>query len=169
MTAFFLWIEQTALSEWVRESPSLWAFPFILFLHTLGLALLAGMSVALDLWLLSGATRAPRIAAAGFFRTTWVGFAVNAISGVVLLIAYPAKALTNWVFYSKMLLIALALIALERIRREVFAGIRPGDVIAVTSRARSLALASLAFWAGTTFTGRLLAYTHTILLASDPF
>jgi len=169
VTAFFLWIEQTPLSLWVRESPSLWAFPFVLFLHTLGLALLAGISVALDLWLLSGATRAPRIAAAGFFRTMWLGFAINAVSGVVLLIAYPAKALTNWVFYTKMLLIVLALIALERIRREVFTGTRPGDVIAVTSRARALAFASLGFWAGTILTGRLLAYTHTILLASDPF
>ena len=35
-------VEQTALSVWVRESPSLLAFPFILYLHTLGLALLAG-------------------------------------------------------------------------------------------------------------------------------
>src|SRR5262245_17200328 len=167
--AFFLWIEQTPLSVWVRESPSLWAFPFILFLHTLGLALLAGISVALDLWLLSGATRAPRIAAAGFFRAMWLGFAINAISGVVLLIAYPAKALTNWVFYTKMLLILLALLALERIRKEVFAGSRPGDVIAVTRSARLLAMASLVFWAGTILTGRLLAYTHSILLASDPY
>ena len=52
MMALFVWIEQSALSVWVRESPSLLAFPFILFLHTLGLALLAGISVALDLWLL---------------------------------------------------------------------------------------------------------------------
>jgi hypothetical protein len=167
--AFFRWIEQTALSVWVRESSSLWAFPFVLYLHTLGLALLAGISVALDLWLLSGATRSPRVAGAGFFRAMWLGFAINAVSGVVLLIAYPAKALTNWVFYSKMLLIVLALIALERIRQQVFAGTRPGDPIIVTRRARGLAIASLAFWAGTILTGRLLAYTYSILMASDPF
>jgi hypothetical protein len=167
--AFFVWVEQTPLSLWVRESPSLWAFPFVLYLHTLGLALLAGINVALDLWLLSGTTRSPRIAGAGFFRTMWLGFAINAVSGVVLLIAYPAKALTNWVFYAKMVLIVLALIALERVRQEVFVGTRPGDVITVTSRARTLAIASLACWAGTILAGRLLAYTYTILMASDPF
>ena len=48
-------VEQNALSVWVRESPSLLAFPFILYLHTLGLAMLAGINVGLDLWLL-GAT-----------------------------------------------------------------------------------------------------------------
>ena len=60
MMALFVWIEQSALSVWVRESPSLLAFPFILFLHTLGLALLAGISVALDFWLLMGAASARR-------------------------------------------------------------------------------------------------------------
>ena len=42
------------------------------------------------------------------------------------------------------------------------------DTIVVTRRARALAIASLAFWAGTIFTGRLLAYTYVILMASDP-
>lgn len=168
MTPLFLWIEQTGLSMWVRESPSLLAFPSILFLHTLGLALLAGISVALDLWLLMGASRAPRIATRGFFRTMWLGFAINAVSGVVLLIAYPAKALTNWVFYTKMGLILLALLALEATRREVFEGVKPGDVVTVTSRARSLAIVSLVCWAGTIVTGRLLAYTYVILMAGDP-
>lgn len=168
MMAFFVWLENTALSVWVRESPSLLAFPFILFLHTLGLALLAGISVALDLWLLMGATRAPRIATRGFFQVMWLGFGINALSGIVLLVAYPAKALTNWVFYSKMLLILLALLALEATRREVFANVHPGDTITVTRRARALAIASLVCWAGTILTGRLLAYTYVILMASDP-
>jgi hypothetical protein len=168
VTAFYVWIEQTALSMWVRESPSLLAFPGILFLHTLGLALLAGISVALDLWLLIGATRAPRIASRGFFRAMWLGFGINAVSGVVLIVAYPAKALTNWVFYTKMVLILFALLALEATRREVFEEVRPGDAITVTRRARQLAIVSLLCWAGTIFTGRLLAYTYVVLMAGDP-
>jgi hypothetical protein len=168
VTALFLWIEQTWLSVWVRESPSLLAFPSILYLHTLGLALLAGISVALDLWILAGAARAPRIATRGFFRVMWLGFGINAVSGIVLLIAYPAKALTNGVFYTKMVLIVLALLALEGTRREVFDGVKPGETISITARARALAAASLAFWAGTIVTGRLLAYTYSILMAGDP-
>ena len=47
MMALLASFEQNALSVWVRESPSLLAFPFILWLHTLGLAMLAGIHVGI--------------------------------------------------------------------------------------------------------------------------
>jgi hypothetical protein len=162
----FLWIEETGLSLWVRESPSLLAFPFILFLHTLGLAMLAGISVAIDLWLLSVA-RIPAVSIAGLFRVMWLGFGINTLSGVALLAAYPAKALTNPVFYVKMSLVLLAVLSIEGIKREVFSPALPGQAIAVSAKAKMLAGASLLLLAGTIVTGRLLAYTHSILLSSD--
>ena len=39
----------------------------------------------------------------------WTGFWINAVSGVLLLIAYPTKALTNPLFYVKLVLIAIGL------------------------------------------------------------
>ena len=57
MDPFFTWIETTALSIWLRESPSLWAFPFVLILHTVGLAFLVGANVALDVRVLGLAAR----------------------------------------------------------------------------------------------------------------
>jgi len=163
----FLWLEQTGLSLWVRESPSLLAFPFILFLHTLGLGMLAGISVAIDLWLLSTAARSKAVSMTGFFRVMWLGFGINAVSGVTLLIAYPAKALTDPVFYVKMVLVVLALINIEWIKKEVFARAHPGQTLAVSTKAKLLAATSLAIWAGTILAGRLLAYTYNVLLASD--
>jgi hypothetical protein len=112
LMSWFISIEESPLSVWVREEPSLWGFPFILYLHTLGLAMLAGLSVGLDFWLLMLATRVPRVSVAGLYRVMWIGFGVNAVSGVLLLSAYPAKALTNLVFYAKMLMIVLALVEL---------------------------------------------------------
>jgi hypothetical protein len=50
---FFRWLESTAVSAWIVESPSLFAFPGILAVHTVGLGLLAGLNGALDLRLLS--------------------------------------------------------------------------------------------------------------------
>jgi hypothetical protein len=167
LMSWFISIEESPLSVWVREEPSLWGFPFILYLHTLGLAMLAGLSVGLDFWLLMLATRVPRVSVAGLYRVMWIGFGVNAVSGVLLLSAYPAKALTNLVFYAKMLMIVLALVALESLRKEVFVGAQAGAPLALSKRARFLAIASLLLWTGTIFTGRLLAYTHHILLASD--
>lgn len=165
--SFFIWLEQSGLSLWVRESPSLLAFPLILFLHTLGLALLAGISVAIDLWLLGFAARTQAVSMTGFFRVMWLGFGINAVSGTALLIAYPAKALTDPVFYIKMVLIVLALINIEWMKSEVFSGVRPGETLAVSTRAKLLAVTSLAIWAGTILAGRLLAYTYNVLLASD--
>ena len=158
-------VERTALSVWVRESPSLLAFPFILFLHTLGLAMLAGLNVGIDARLL-GRRKLPPFELPNIYRVMWLGFGINALSGVVLLAAYPAKALTNWVFFAKLLFIAIALWVLQQLKGElaVAGGTAERDV---SARARRLALASLLLWTATIFAGRLLAYTHHILLASE--
>lgn len=158
--------EQNALSTWVRESPSVLAFPFILYLHTLGLALLAGLNVGLDLWLL-GRRTVPSIRLANIYRIMWLGFGINLLSGLVLLAAYPAKALTNWVFFAKMALVVVALWVLERLKGEL--AVTNGATREVSAYARSLSVLSLFVWAGTILAGRYLAYTHHILLASEAF
>src|SRR5262245_40251184 len=56
---FFRWLESTAVSVWINESPSLFAFPGILAAHTIGLGLLAGLNSALDLRLLGVARSIP--------------------------------------------------------------------------------------------------------------
>ena len=59
LVSFTGWIEETALSVWLRESPSLWAFPFVLILHTIGMGFLVGSNIALDLRVLGFAPRIP--------------------------------------------------------------------------------------------------------------
>ncbi len=165
MTRALIWLEESWLSVLIREYPSILGFPFILFLHTLGLAMLAGTSVAIDVWVLRARepARAPRIA--GLVRVMWLGFGINTLSGLALLLAYPAKALTNPVFYAKMLLVVLGVYAVVRINREVFAGapVAPGTV--VTLAAKRWAVGSILIWTATVFTGRLLAYTYHVLFA----
>ena len=156
-------LERNALSVWIREFPSVFGFPTILFLHTLGLAMVAGVSIAIDLWILRAGvpTTPPRLV--GLARTMWLGFGINAISGVALLLAYPAKALTNWVFYLKMALVLLGVYVAARINRELV----PRDAARPAFDARRLATASLFVWAAAIVTGRLLAYTHSVLFASE--
>lgn len=167
MMQLFTSIEHSALSVWVRESPSLLAFPFILYLHTLGLAMLAGINVGIDVWLLAART-VPPIRMVGTYRVMLLGFGINALSGLVLLWAYPAKALTNWVFFAKLLMIAIAMWVLALVKREMLAA-ETGGAREVSARMRWLAAVSLILWAGTIFAGRLLAYTHSILLASEGY
>ena len=66
------------------------------------------------------------------------------------------------------MLVGLALWTLEQTKGEIT--VANGTAArAVTPRARQLAWLSLLFWAGTILAGRLLAYTHHILLASEGF
>ena len=153
----FLWLESTALSVWIVESPSLFAFPGILALHTVGLGLLAGLSTALDLRLLGAAPAIPTSAFLRFRPMMWVGLWLNVLSGLALLLAYPTKALTNPVFYLKLALIAAALVLLRTLLRESRA-----DAL-IHRRTKVLAVVSLVIWAAAITAGRLLAYTCTRL------
>jgi hypothetical protein len=163
---FFSWLEATAFSVWVRESPSVFAFPIILAVHTIGLGFLAGINVALDLRLLGFAARIPLAEFRRFWPLMWVGLCLNVISGLALVAAYPTKALTNPVFYLKLGLIAGALAMLRMVRR-----LTPGDPSAPAfvqpRNPKRLAMVSLACWAGAITAGRFLAYTYIRLMVDS--
>ena len=130
MNAFLIWVETSALSIWVRESPSVFAFPIILSFHTIGMGFLAGMNAAIALRILGFAPRVPLMEARRVFPVLWAGFWLNAVSGIVLLIAYPTKALTNPMFYFKLTCVALGLVTQTLIRRRVLAHAAGGmDVV----------------------------------------
>jgi hypothetical protein len=162
----FLWLESSAFSTWMRESPSIFAFPIILAVHTIGLGLLAGINVAIDLRLLGFAPRIPL----GEFRRLlpfmWLGLWLNVISGLALLAAYPTKALTNPVFYVKLGLIAAALVLLRNIHRFRLAD-GPALVIPSLRPVTIVAVASIVCWAGTIAAGRFLAYTYIRLMVDS--
>ena len=164
--AWLDWIERTGFSTWLRESPSLLAFPSVIVLHTVGLAFLVGTNVAVDLRILGFASRIPLAPMERFFPVMWAGFWVNAASGVALLIAYPAKAFTDPVFYIKLLCIALGVTSIRMIQKQVF-GDPSLDARAVPRKSKLLAGASLFFWIGAITAGRLLAYTATRFMAYD--
>ena len=164
---FFNTIEQTGLSTWLRESESIFSFYFILVCHTLGLALLVGVNSAVDLLLLGVASDIPLKPLKRFFPLMWLGFYVNAISGVFLVIAYPTKAFTNPVFYIKLTLIALAVTTLWAIQNRVFGDASLSEA-AMVAKGRTMAKLSLALWFGAITAGRLLAYTYTWRLYDTP-
>jgi len=165
LDAFLLWLESTAFSIWMRESTSIFAFPIVLALHTIGLGLIAGLSVALDLRILGFAARIPVREFRCFLPLMWLGLSLNVASGLALLAAYPTKALTNPVFYLKLGLIVVALMILDVVRRRLLA---EGRALEPMSRTlKMLATASLVCWAGAITAGRLLAYTYTRLMVDS--
>jgi hypothetical protein len=150
-------LEESGLSTWLRESQSIMAFPMVLALHTMGLGLVVGCTVVVDLRLLGGASRIPLKPLEKFFSIMWIGFAVNAVSGVMLFAKEATTVSISAVFWVKMTLIALAMWVVTRIRAAVFDDPLI-DTHPVPARVRTLALASILLWAAAITAGRLLAY-----------
>lgn len=164
----FAAIEASGLSTWLREDT--WAFPVVLIFHTVGLALLVGPNVAVDARILGLARGLALAPLERFFVIAWLGFWMNAASGVLLLISYPTKALTNPLFYGKLVLIAAAMAMMQTIRsslRREPSRTNNAD-LASSQRVRLVAAASLLCWAASITAGRLLAYTYSWLLAGEP-
>ena len=154
-------VETSTLATWIRgEVPySTYAFPVIVTLHTLGMGFLAGGSAAIDLRILGIGPHAPLKPMGRFLPLLWLAFAVMAISGVLLLIAYPTKAFTNPMFYLKLCLIALAIWLVRVIAASVLRSTTV-DMEPISPKVKALAFTSLLSWIALIAAGRLLAYTH---------
>jgi hypothetical protein len=157
MIDFLNKIEQTQFSIWVRESSSVWAFPMFLFLHTLGMSIVAGVSAMIDLVLLGLWPQAAIKPLERLYPVIWAGFWLNAITGSVLLYGDAVSKLTNPDFYVKMGFVFAGTYIVYRMRRKVF-GDPQLDLAPVSGTAKQLAWASLICWFGAITAGRLLAY-----------
>jgi hypothetical protein len=156
---FLAWIEDGTLSNLIRGSESIFAFPAIITLHTIAMGFLAGGSVAIDLRIIGFAPSIPLKPMERFFPLLWLALTLSVVTGILLVIAYPTKALTNPVFYLKLGLVVIALWLVHRIGATVLRAPDAGHK-AVATRGRMLALASLGAWMAVITAGRLLAYTN---------
>jgi hypothetical protein len=158
---FLRLIEHSSFSQWVTGSSSVLAFPTILLLHTIGMGVVVGINAGIDLRILGLAPALPLAPMEKFFPFLWVGFWVNAFTGVILLAADATTKMANPDFYVKMGFIALAIINLRMIRNRVFRD--PFiDKKPMTSDAKVLAVTSMIFWLGAITAGRLMAYVGPV-------
>ncbi len=157
MHDFLVFLENTAFSRWVKDAPTIWAFPTILIIHTLGMAIVAGVSAMLSLMVLGFWPAAPMKPFARVFPLLWFGFGINAVSGTMMLVADATTKLTTLDFYVKMAFVFAGLFVLIRMRRQIFEDPQL-DQVPLSGGAKALAWASLACWIGAITAGRLLAY-----------
>ena len=158
MTNFATWLQGSAVAVWTRESPSIWAYPTVLMLHTVGLGVLVGANAILDFRLLGFAPRLPIPSLSPLYRFMWAGFAINAVTGAMLFASDATTKATQPVFYVKLTLIVFALVVTARIRRAVERGPARPDADVSPGPGRGLAALSLLLWAGAITAGRLMAY-----------
>src|ERR1700722_502880 len=151
-------IEQSGLSIWLRESQSIFGFYFILLFHTIGMSLVVGANAVVDLRILGVASDLPLRPLKRLFAIMWTGLAINVTTGLLLLTAYPTKALTNPDFYLKLSFIGLAVYIMRRMSILVFGDSSLSEA-AMMVRGKVMAILSLVFWIGAVGSGRLLSET----------
>ena len=165
MDPVFLWVESSAFSVWARESTSVFAFPTFLAGHALGMACVVGINVAVSLRLLGVTPGFSGTELKKVFPLFWVGVWLAVISGTILLIAYPTKALTNPFFYAKLVFVGLGFWQVRMIENKVL-GNPDLDMPPSPKWVRLLAVSSMVCWFGVIATGRFLAYTYGRLLVN---
>ncbi|MYA06742.1 MAG: hypothetical protein F4060_02720 [Holophagales bacterium] len=163
MIDFLIWLEETRPSTWMRESGG--AFFSSLVFHSIGMAFVAGIHVVTDLRILGVAPGVPRSLMRRYLPVLWASLLVVTLSGLALLLAYPAKALTNPVFYFKLAAIAAALWIMRAVMRGVLGDSRH-DPLPAPRKEKVLAAVSLVLWVSVITSGRFLAYTAKVMLAS---
>src|SRR5215831_6581245 len=149
-------LEQLSISTWVSESKSLLAYPTILWLHVMGMGVVAGVSSMISLRLLGVSPKTAVQPLERLYPLMWFGFWVNAVTGTALLLASATKRMVDPMFYIKMIFIFAGVAVLQRARNKVFRNLGPEGEL--PESARAFAWAGLVCWLGAVTAGRLLAY-----------
>jgi hypothetical protein len=156
---FFMTIEETGLSTWIRNDP-FWA---ILSVHALGMAILVGACTVIAVRILGFSRDLPLMPLQRLYGFIWAGFWIQFVSGMLLLIGYPTKSLTNWDFYLKLVLIAVGMVLMSMIRKRVFRDATLSET-EMMMRGKVLAACSLVVWFAVVTSARILAYTYEHIL-----
>jgi hypothetical protein len=154
---FIHWIETTPLSVWINQST--WIWPFCETLHFIGLSLLLGATGFFDLRLMGFFKRVSISAAKELMPLALVGFAINAITGVVFLIGLPAQYAHNRIWWFKVGFIVLAglnaLVYETKLSARVLTLEPNGDTPASL---KVIGLVSLVSWLAVLYCGRMLPF-----------
>jgi len=129
-----------------------WAYPALEALHIVGIALLLGNLVALELRVFGRVQALPVVALARLSLGLAIGgFALAAASGLLMFATQPAELLANRSFLWKMGLLAAA-----GCNAAWFHG--RGSLSKLDATARVQMLMSTALWLAVVFCGRWIAY-----------
>ena len=160
ITSLIASLEASGVATGIRNS--LFLFPLIESVHVIGLTMVFGTIVIIDLRLLGiASTRRPFTAiASDVFKWTWMAFAVTATTGALMFITNASTYYQSAYFRAKMALLALSglnmLVFAVTARRSVHAWDR--DTSAPAS-GRAVAALSLVIWLGVIVLGRWIGFT----------
>ncbi len=151
-------IQNTAFADWVRVSE--WGYPIILTLHSIGLAMVVGVLVVMDLRILGVPKSLPLLPLKQLMRLVWIGFTLNLLTGLALFSADAVKFFNSPTFRFKIASVVVGVGLAVFLRVSVLGG---GDAfdrgeVSVPVRAKAVAVLSIAVWLAAIGLGRYVAY-----------
>lgn len=133
---------------------SVWAYPLVNAAHILGIALLIGAIVPLDLRLLGFWAHTPAAALGVVLRPmAAAGLVIAATTGGAMFLTRASEYPTSELFLAKMALVALGSVNAVLADRYSVA-----ELVRRPAQARVVATLSLACWLAALFLGRLVGY-----------
>jgi hypothetical protein len=157
---FLLWLEGLSFPTFMRESGSLWAFPMFLFMHTLGMSIVAGGATIINFAVLGFWPKATPIKPLEkFYPIMWAGFWLNLVTGVAMFTKDASIYGRNADFYIKLAFVIVGVVLLFVMRQRVF---RNPQLDHGPVPGRALAAASMACWFAAIVAGRLIAYVGPV-------
>lgn len=145
---FCQWLENTPVGAGVRQS--IWLFPIVETIHTVGIVLVAGTIAVVDLRLLGFALRREPVSAVlqQVLPWTWTGFALMLVTGALLVSSEAVKLYSSVFFRIKLALLILAGTNMLVFHRTAY----------TPARARLAGALSLTCWIGIIAMGRAIGY-----------
>lgn len=150
-----IWLESSALAEYVRVAA--YGYAAMITLHSLGLAIMVGLSGVLSLRALGFFSELPYASLHKLLKVAWIGFIVNLASGSSLFASQATSYVTDFEFLLKMGFVALGAVFVALLQGTVREA-TPADDIEPGGGRKVYAAAAIASWVGATVAGRLIAY-----------
>ena len=153
---FLEWLESTSLAEWAMAS--LEGYPIIITAHSIGLALMVGPILILNFRLLGWLPGIPFTSFNRILQIAWIGFGINALSGMVLFTMEATGYVTDIPFLIKFTLVMLGALSAAFQHSMISRDGALWSTSGVPPAVSVLAASSLVFWTGAIIAGRLTAY-----------
>lgn len=152
---FFEWCEATAIGQMVQES--VWAFAAIEAVHLLGLCMLGGAVLVVDLRMLGLGMTRQRIPELSGYARPWLlsGIGLMFVTGIPLFLSEAVKCYYTPSFWVKMSTLPFALAFTFLVRERV----ARADGVETSLWTRLVAITSLGLWFTVAAAGRWIGYS----------
>jgi hypothetical protein len=154
-----VYLQESAFSQWL--SISMFGFPLLIALHSVGMGAVVGLSLIVTLRLYGNLPGIGGPVLPQLLQVAVWGFALNFLTGLGIFITRGPEYATSLIFLLKMLLVVVGAAILFWLRAELVRA--PTAPVRVSERVvRRMSLVASTLWFGAVVTGRLIAYLSSL-------